>query len=56
VAVWHIMKEEVAHRHADERSVAASFINLAYKVPTKRRREKPSFHLFFFVFSSALNN
>ena len=35
VAVWHILTNEVADRHADERSVAASFINLAYKMGRK---------------------
>jgi transposase len=35
VAVWHILTNEEADRHADERSVAASFINLAYKMGTK---------------------
>jgi transposase len=35
VAVWHILTYEAADRRADERSVAASFINLAYKMGTK---------------------
>ena len=35
VAVWHILTYEAADRHADERSVAASFIDLAYKMGTK---------------------
>lgn len=35
VAVWHILTDEAADRHADERSVAASFINLAYKMGVK---------------------
>ena len=35
VAVWHILTYEAADCHADERSVAASFINLAYKMGTK---------------------
>jgi len=35
VAVWHILTYEEADRHADERSVAASFVNLAYRMGTK---------------------
>jgi transposase len=35
VAVWHILTFEAVDRHADERSVAASFINLAYKMGVK---------------------
>jgi transposase len=35
VAVWHILTFEAVDRHADERSVAASFINLAYKIGIK---------------------
>ena len=35
VAVWHILTRQEKDRHADERSVAASFINLAYKMGTK---------------------
>ncbi len=35
MAVWHILTYEAADRHADEKSVAASFINLAYKMGTK---------------------
>jgi transposase len=35
VAVWHILTYEEKDRHADECSVAASFINLAYKMGTQ---------------------
>jgi hypothetical protein len=35
VAVWHILTNEEADRHADECIVAASLINLAYKMGTK---------------------
>ena len=35
VAVWHILTKEEVDRHADEKSVAASFINLAYKMGIK---------------------
>jgi hypothetical protein len=35
VAVWHILTYEAVDCHADEKSVAASFINLAYKMGTK---------------------
>jgi transposase len=35
VAVWHILTYEAVDCHADEKSVAASFINLAYKIGTK---------------------
>ena len=35
VAVWHILTKEEKDRHADEKNVAASFINLAYKMGTK---------------------
>jgi transposase len=35
VAVWHILTKEEKDRHADEKSVAASLINLAYKMGTK---------------------
>jgi hypothetical protein len=35
VAVWHILTFEAVDRHADKRSVAASFINLAYKMGVK---------------------
>ena len=39
VAVWHISTNEEADLHADERSMAASFINLAYKMGTKNLPE-----------------
>ena len=39
VAVWHILTNEESDRHADERSVAASFINLAYRMGTKNLPE-----------------
>jgi transposase len=35
VAVWHILAKEEKDRHADEQIVAASFINLAYRMGTK---------------------
>jgi len=35
VTVWHILTYEAVDRHANERSVAASFINLAYRMGTK---------------------
>jgi transposase len=35
VAVWHILAKGEKERHADEQSVAASFINLAYRMGTK---------------------
>jgi len=35
VAVWHILANGEKDRHADEQSVAASFINLAYRMGTK---------------------
>ena len=35
VGVWHVLTKEVADRHADEKSVAASFFKLAYEIRVK---------------------
>jgi hypothetical protein len=35
VAVWHILTQEVADRHADQTSIAASFFKLAYEIGVK---------------------
>jgi transposase len=46
VAVWHILTDEVADTHADEKSVAASFINFAYKVGIKNLTEGKTVKVF----------
>ena len=46
VAVWHILTDEVADSHADEKSVAASFINFAYKVGIKNLTEGKTVKIF----------
>ena len=40
VAVWHILTNEGADRHADEQSVALSFISLAYRIGAKNLPER----------------
>ena len=42
VAVWHVLKKEVVDLHADEKSVAASFLNFAYQVRLKNLPEGKS--------------
>jgi transposase len=39
VAVWHILKKGAADIHADDQAVAASFLNLAYKIGAKNLPE-----------------
>jgi transposase len=46
VAVWHILTYGEADRHADERKVAASFINLAHTMSTKNLPEGISAKVF----------
>jgi hypothetical protein len=42
VAVWHILSKEVADRHADEKSIAASLFKLAYEIGVKNLPEGKS--------------
>ena len=46
VAVWHILQKEVADCHADEKSIATSFIKLAYKIGVKNLPEGKSAKVF----------
>jgi transposase len=46
VAVWHILQKEVADRHADEKSIAASMFKLAYEIGVKNLPEGKSAKVF----------
>jgi len=46
VAVWHILQKEVADRHADEKSIAASLFILAYEIGVKNLPEAKSAKVF----------
>jgi transposase len=46
VAVWHILKKGVVDLHADEKNVAASFLNLAYQIRVKNLPEGKSVSAF----------
>lgn len=46
VAVWHILQKEVADRHADEKSIAASLFKLAYEIGVKNLPEGKSAKVF----------
>jgi transposase len=46
VAVWHILQKEVADRHADEKSIAASFFKLAYEIGVKNLPERKNAKVF----------